>query len=174
MNNALILRNLFRAIFLMGLQVLVLQHINLGGGNFNYILVFIYPLFLMLLPRAMPTWLMLIIGFFYGYCIDSFIDTLGMHTAACVFSAFARSFYLNLLEPQGGYKEGISPTKRQMGFPWFFRYSFLFMLVHIFFFFCVEVFTLLYLGKILMYTLPSFIISLFVVIIYSFLFDPAE
>jgi hypothetical protein len=174
MNNALILRNLFRAIFLMMLQVLVFQHINLGGGNFNYILVFVYPIFLMFLPMGTPTWLLLIIGFFYGYCIDTFIDTLGMHTAACVLSAFLRSFILGIVEPQGGYKDGISPTRRQMGFPWFLRYASLFMFTHVFYFFCVEVFTLLYIGKIMMYTLPSFVISLVVVMIYSFLFDPVD
>lgn len=174
MNNALVLRNLFRGVFLMMLQVLVLHQIKLGGTEFNYIIIFIYPIFLMLLPMTTPTWLMLIIGFFYGYCIDVFLDTLGMHTAACVFSVFIRSYLLNILEPQGGYKAGISPTRRQMGFPWFLRYTALFLFIHIFYFSCVHVFTLLYIGRIFMYTLPSFAISLVLVMIYSILFDPVE
>jgi hypothetical protein len=174
MGNTVILRNLVRAVILMIFQVLVLNQINLGGKDFNYISIFIYPIFLMFLPITMPVWLMLIIGFFYGYCLDVFGDTTGMHTATCVFSVFMRSFLLNILEPQGGYKDGISPTRRRMGFPWFLRYAAIFMLLHIFYFYCVEVFTLLYIGKILMHTLPSFIISFVLVMIYSFMFDPAD
>ena len=174
MGNTLILRNLIRAVILMIFQVLVLNQINLGGKDFNYITIFIYPIFLMFLPITMPTWLMLIIGFFYGYCLDTFSDTIGVHTATCVFTVFIRSFLLGMLEPQGGYKAGTSPTRRRMGFPWFLRYASIFMLLHIFYFYCVEVFTLLYIGKIVMYTLPSFLISFILVMIYSFLFDPAD
>ena len=174
MNNTLILRNLIRAVFLMAFQVLVLNQINLGGTSFNYISIFIYPIFLMFLPISTPTWLMLIIGFFYGYCIDVFSDTSGMHTATCVFTGFIRSILLNAFEPQGGYKDGVSPTRRRMGFPWFLRFASVFMFLHIFYFFCVEVFTLLYIGKIMMHTIPSFLISIVFVMIYSFLFDPAE
>lgn len=174
MGNTLILRNLVRAVILMVFQVLVLNHINLGGKSFNYITIFIYPIFLMFLPITLPTWIMLIIGFFYGYCIDVFGDTMGKHTATSVFIVFVRSFLLQMLEPQGGYKQGTSPTRRRMGFPWFLRYASIFMFLHVFYFFCVEIFTLLYIGKILMYTLPSYIISLIFVMIYSFLFDPAD
>jgi hypothetical protein len=174
MGNTLILRNLFRAVILMVFQVLVLNRINLGGNDFNYISIFIYPIFFLFLPIAMPTWLMLIIGFFYGYCLDVFTDTPGIHAATCVFIVFIRSFLLRTLEPQGGYKEGASPTRRRMGFPWFLRYASIFMFLHVFYFFCVEVFTLLYIGKIMMHTLPSFIISFVLVMIYSFLFDPAD
>jgi hypothetical protein len=174
MGNTLILRNLLRAVILMIFQVLVLNQINLGGKDFNYITIFVYPIFLMFLPITAPTWLLLIIGFFYGYCLDVFSDTIGIHTATCVFSVFIRSFLLNTLEPQGGYKDGTSPTRRRMGFPWFLRYASIFMFLHVFYFYCVEVFTLLYIGKIVMYTLPSFIISFILVMIYSFLFDPAD
>lgn len=174
MSNTLILRNLLRSVFLLAFQVLVLKQINLGGAEFNYINIFLYPVFLMFLPISTPVWAMIGIGFFYGYCIDVFSDTIGMHTATCVFTAYIRIFLLSFLEPQGGYKEGVSPTRSRMGFPWFLRYSSLFMLIHVFFFFCVEVFTPLYIVKILTYTLPSFAISFFCVMIYSFLLDPAE
>ena len=174
MSNTLILRNLLRAVFLLAFQVLVLKEINLGGGAFNYINIFLYPVFLMFLPISTPGWLCMIIGFFYGYTIDIFYDTIGMHAATCVFSCYIRTYLLNIFEPQGGYKEGTSPTRNRMGFLWFLRYAGIFILLHVFFFFCVEVFTPLYIVKILKYTLPSFVISFIFVMIYSFLFDPAE
>ena len=174
MSNTVILRNLIRAVFLLAVQVLVLRQLNVGGADFNYINIFLYPIFLMLLPMATPIWLMMIIGFFYGFSIDFFSNTIGMHTAACVLTTFVRMPLLQFLEPQGGYKQGISPTRRRMGFAWFLRYAGLFMFLHIFTFFCVEVFTPLYMGKILLYTLPSFVISFIFVMLISFIVDPVE
>jgi hypothetical protein len=174
MNNTLILRNLIRAIFLMAVQVLVLNQISLGGLSFNYITIFLYPIFLMFLPMSTPTWLMLIIGFFYGYGIDVFTGKIGMHAATCVFTTYLRSGLLMLLEPQGGYKDGISPTRKKMGFLLFLRYAAIFVFLHIFFFFCVEEFTLVYIVRILKKTVPSYIVSMVFIMIYSFLFDPAE
>lgn len=174
MSNTVILRNLIRAVFLLAVQVLVLRQLNIGGADFNYINIFLYPIFLMLLPMSTPIWLMMAIGFFYGFSIDVFSNTMGMHAATCVLTTYVRMPLLHFLEPQGGYKQGISPTRNRMGFPWFLRYSSLFMFLHIFTFFCVEVFTPLYMGKILMYTLPSFVASFIFVMLLSFIVDPVE
>jgi rod shape-determining protein MreD len=174
MSNSLILRNLFRAVFLMAVQVLVLSRINLGGANFNYISIFLYPLFLMFLPLRTPTWAILLMGFAYGYCIDVFLDTIGMHTATCVLSGFVRSGLIRSFEPQGGYKESASLTRRSMGIFWFFKFAAAFLFIHIFVFFSVEEFTPFYWKKIIFATIPSYAISLVFTLIYSFLFDPAE
>ena len=98
MSNTLVLRNVIRAIFLLAFQVLVLSQINLGGKPFSYISIFIYPLFLMFLPFTTPTWLMMLIGFIYGYIIDTFLNTLGMHAATCVFMAYIRSILIRFFE----------------------------------------------------------------------------
>jgi rod shape-determining protein MreD len=174
MSNSVILRNLFRAVFLMAFQVLVLAQIHLGGDTFNYITIFIYPLFLMFLPIRTPTWVLLFLGFAYGFCIDVFLGTMGMHTATCVVSAFVRSGLIRSFEPQGGYKESATLTRRSMGVFWFFRYAASFLFIHIFVFFSVEEFTPFYWKKIVFYTIPSYAISLVFSLIYSFLFDPAE
>ncbi len=174
MSNTLILRNVLRAVFLLAVQVLVLKQINLGGTDFNYISIFLYPVFLMFLPIVTPVWLMMVIGFIYGYSIDVFSDTIGMHAATCVFMSYLRSPLLQFLEPQGGYNGGLSPTRNRMGFPWFIRYAAIFVFLHVFIFFCVEVFTPLYFGRILLYTLSSFVVSFIFVMIYSILFDPVE
>ena len=174
MNNTLIIRYVLRAVLLLAFQVLVLNKIMVGSGIFNHITLFLYPVFLMYWPINTPTWLLLLVGFVYGLGIDIFSDTMGMHAATGVFSAFLRSGYLRLLEPQGGYKEGVSPTRRTMGFIWFLRYIALFMFLHCFLFFSVEEFTPFYWKKILFATIPSYVLSLVVVLVYSFLFDPAD
>ncbi len=174
MSNTVILRNITRAIFLLAFQVLVLSQINLGGKPFSYISIFIYPLFLMFLPLTAPLWSLMVIGFLYGYVLDIFMDSIGMHAATCVFSVYARATLIRVFEPQGGYKDRSSATRRSMGFIWFLRYASVFMLLHIFFFFSVEEFTPFYWRKIVFYTIPSYLISMVLVMIYSFLLDPAE
>ena len=174
MNNTTLLRNTFRAILLLIIQVLILKRINLGGDAFNYISIFIYPIFLLYLPMSIPLWVMLLVGAFYGYCIDIFYDTIGMNMAACIFSAYIRSWLIQILEPQGGYKLGISPTRRQLGFQWFMTYAAGFMFLHIFFFFSVEEFTPFYWKKIIFNTFPSFIVSMLLVVALSLVFDPSE
>ena len=168
------LRNIFRAIILLIIQVLILKRINLGGDNFNYISIFIYPIFLIYLPMSVPIWAMLLIGAFYGYCVDIFYDTIGMNMAACIFSAYARSLLLQIMEPQGGYKSGISPARRQLGFQWFITFAAVFMFLHIFFFFSVEEFTPFYWKKIVFNTIPSFAVSLLLVVVHSLVFDPSD
>lgn len=174
MNNTLIVRNVFRAVFLLAFQVLVLSQMNVGGADFNYITIFIYPLFLMFLPLRIPTWALLLIGFAYGYMIDIFLGTNGMHMATCVASAFIRPGLIRMFEPKGGYKERASPTRRTMGFIWFLRFAAAFLFIHIFIFFSVEEFTPFYWRKIVFSTVPSYLVSLFFTMVYSFLFDPSE
>jgi hypothetical protein len=174
MSNTIILRNIIRAAFLLAFQVLVLNQIDLGGKPFSYISMFIYPLFLMFLPLSAPLWLLMLVGFVYGYVVDSFTDAVGMHAAASVFSVYVRATLIRFFEPQGGYKDNSSATRRSMGFLWFLRYASIFMFLHIFFFFSVEEFTPFYWRKIVFYTIPSYLISMVLVMIYSFLFDPAE
>lgn len=170
----MIWRNLLRGVFLLAFQVLILKQVNLGFGSFNHITIFLYPIFLMMLPMETPVWLMLVIGAFYGFCIDSFSDTIGMHTATSIFTTYLRSGLFRILEPQGGYKQGASPTKYNFGFLWYARYALTFVFLHVFIFFSVEAFTPFRWKIILMATLPSFIISGLLVMIYSILFDPKE
>ncbi|MEN9611372.1 MAG: hypothetical protein RLZZ628_2186 [Bacteroidota bacterium] len=172
--SSILLRNLFRFIFLMALQILVLKGVNLGGADFNYITIFVYPLFLMSLPLNTPPFLMLLIGFLTGLTLDSFYDSIGMHAATCVFMAYIRQWMLNVLEPAGGYKEGVSPTKRNFGFLFFVKYACFFMLLHTLFYFSVEAYTFVYWRQILSKTAPSFGVSFLFIMLYSFIFDPAE
>ena len=174
MNNTTLLRNIFRAIILLVIQVFILKRISLGGDNFNYISIFIYPIFLMYLPISTPVWGMVLLGAVYGYSIDIFYDTIGMNMAASIFSAFVRSWLIKVLEPQGGYKLGISPTRRQLGFQWFIYFAAVFMFIHIFIFYSVEEFTPFYWKKIEFNTIPSYVVSLLLVAVHSLVFDPSN
>ena len=75
--------NIFRFILLILFQVLILDHVELGG----YLNPFLYVMFILMLPFETPDWLVLLLGFITGLTLDMFTDTIGMHTASCVWLA---------------------------------------------------------------------------------------
>lgn len=134
----LVSRNIIRFIFLVLLQVLILNNINLGG----YINPYLYVLFILMLPFETPKWLLLISAFLLGLSIDMFSDTAGLHSAACVFMAYCRPFILNVASSKQEYEQGagIQPTIRDLGFNWFFSYSLILVSIHHLLLFYLEVF----------------------------------
>lgn len=78
------------------------------------------------------------IGFFMGFFVDIFYDSLGMHTASTVFLAFLRKPWLNANIPTGGYDENVQPSILNMGFVWFTAYSLPLILIHHFSFFYID------------------------------------
>ncbi len=172
--SSLILNNIFRFVVLVLIQVLLLKDLELGGTNFNYIQVYVYPVLLFLLPVNINRSYLLLYGFFLGLVIDMFYGSPGMHASACVFVAYVRQVILRGLEPRGGYNESYSPTKYRMGVTWFLRYMAIMLGIHLFFFFSVEAFSFAYLQSILLKTISSFIISFIVIGIYVFISNPKD
>lgn len=170
----LILNNIFRFSILVTIQVLLLKDLELGGTNFNYIQVYIYPILLLLLPVGINRSYLLLIGFFLGLLIDIFYSSLGVHASASVFIAYIRPYILKGFEPRGGYNESHSPTKYRMGNTWFFRYLAIMLVLHLFFLFSVEAFSFVYIQSILLKTISSFIISFIVIAIYTFISNPKD
>ncbi len=76
-------------------QGLILNNIEFG----SYVVPFLYVIFILALPFETPNWLVLIIGFVLGLTVDSFTNTLGMHTSATVIMAFCRAYVLKLIKP---------------------------------------------------------------------------
>ncbi len=131
-----ILRNIFRFIFLVAIQVLVLNHIQ-WSGYFN---PYVYILFILMLPLETPRWLLLVLALFIGLTIDMFGNTSGMHAAASVFVAFARPGILRLIAPRDGYEAETSLTPQVMGLKWFITYVSILVFLHHLVYFYVEVF----------------------------------
>lgn len=131
-----VVKNSLRFIFLVLFQVLILNHIQLGG----YLNPFLYVLFIIMLPFQTPDWLVLLLSFILGISIDMFSDTGGLHAAASVLLAFMRQPILKLISPRDGYDVVLQPTVQQFGFGWFFSYAGILVLVHHFFLFYLEAF----------------------------------
>jgi hypothetical protein len=151
------------------MQVLVFKRIAFANTS-----IFIYPIFIMLLPAEIPSALAIGISFVFGISLDFFYDSPGIHAGTCVFTAFLRYYLLGFMEPKGGYPLNSAPTKSKLGVPWFLRYSAIFMLVHLFIYFSIEAFSFVHIATILVKTCFSFVLSMIFVSIYQFLLDPKE
>ena len=116
--NKLVLKNVLRFIFLIGIQVLVLNNVLF----MNYINPYIYILFILLLPFDTARWLLLVLSFALGFSVDAFQNTMGLHAFSCVFIAFIRRPILYFLLPQIRNKNKITlsfstriwPTKERL------------------------------------------------------------
>lgn len=172
--NSSIIKHGIRFVLLVLAQILIFKSIDLDTNGFSYFTIFIYPVFILLLPIRTPTVLVVLLGFLLGLTVDVFYDSLGVHAGASVFSAFIRSTILHLLEPRGGYEVNASPTKSNYGINFFFKYAAIFMFFHIVVYFSLEIFTPVYFNEIFIRTGFSFILSILFIIIYQYLFNPKE
>ena len=170
--NRTVQRNIGRFIFFVLLQVLILKRIHIGGPDFSYFYILIYPIPLLMLPVRTPRIALLIIAFVCGLLIDVFYDSPGVHAGALVFTAFLRPFVLKYLEPDTGYATTDVPVASRFGLIWYLQYSGILLLIFLLVYFSLEMFSYVFWTTILLKTIFSFIISLALVIIHQILFNP--
>lgn len=89
MNNTITL-HIVRFISLVLIQVIVLNNINFLG----FINPYIYILFIILYPINNNRILFIFLSFLLGLSVDLFLDSGGVHAAACVFIAYIRPLFL--------------------------------------------------------------------------------
>lgn len=131
-----IINGVVQFVFLIVLQVLVLNNIQFSG----YVNPYLYILFILWLPLQTPKFLLLFLAFILGLSVDLFSNTLGMHTSATVFMAFCRPYILQILIPRDGYEINQVPSIRDFDFKWFAAYTSMLAFLHHLFLFYVEVF----------------------------------
>jgi len=131
------IRNIVRFIALVLFQVLVLNHMNLGG----YINPYVYVLFILLLPVLVNKSGMLILAFLTGLTIDFFGNTLGLHAAATVLMAYARPAILRVFFKNLDFSAGEEPDITKLKPGGFFKYSLVMVFVHHSALFFLEVFS---------------------------------
>ncbi len=124
------LREIVSAILLfvlyLALQILLTRNIVL----FDYAFCFIYIACVLLLPNEISlTWLLLI-AFATGIVVDTFYNTLGMHTAATVLMAYCRPLIVRAQIDVPGLESRIEFSLQELGVGTFFRYVFVLTLIH--------------------------------------------
>ena len=165
MNRTLL--NIIRFVVLVIAQVLIVNHIRLGG----YVHPYIYLIFVMLLPINMPGWQLLLSGFGIGLVIDLFMGTLGMHAGATTLMAFCRPTIIRLVSGSQKFENIKEPNVNQLGFPWFLRYALCMVFVHNFMLFMLEGFSFHLVGQALLRILISVPVSLFLILLILYLFS---
>ncbi len=131
-----IIQQLIRFLFLIVVQVVILNHIQWSG----YVNPYVYVLFILLLPVEIPNWLLLLLCLITGLTIDMFGNSGGMHAAATVLMGFARPGVLRLIAPRDGYELETKLSPQVLGFNWFIAYTAMMVLIHHFAYFYIEVF----------------------------------
>ena len=166
--NSTILNNSARFVFLLLFQVLVFNNINL----FGYINPFPYVLFIILFPVNGNRNSLLIASFFLGLVLDLFLNSGGVHTAACVVLAFVRpylfkfSFGLSYEYQTVRLNDVLTPER--------FSFIFLAVIIHHFSLFLLELFSVEFIWEIGLRTLISTIFTIIICILLIYLIKPSK
>lgn len=92
-----LLKNMIRFVAFILFQVYILNQVP---PLHQYLVPYLYFLFILWLPFNISRFWLLVISFIFGLCLDYFTGTYGLHAAPCVLIAYIRPFLLNLLIPQ--------------------------------------------------------------------------
>ena len=152
-------------VLLITLQLLIFNNIEFSG----YINPFVYVMFILILPVAIPSWILLLLSFLTGFVIDLFCGTLGVHVFATVIAGFARPWVLSLNVTAEGAEAEMSPSSYRSGLRWFLIYTFTVVLVHHLALFLVEIFSLRHFFQTLIRVLLSTAVTTFFIVLFDFI-----
>ena len=157
---------IIRFVVLVLFQVLVINHIRLGG----YVHPYIYLVFIMLLPFSTPKWQLLVLGFALGLSVDLFTGTPGLHAGATTLMAFCRPSIIKIVSGNQKFENIQEPNLGQLGGIWFLRYALCLVLVHHFALFLLESFSFRLIGQVLLRILLSVPVSVFLIMMTLYIF----
>ena len=160
------LRYFWYALLVVVFQVFVLNQLDLPFGG----QLVIAPLFIMLLPFDVPSFLLLLIGFVLGMILDMFMNTFGLTASALVFFSFLRPIIFNWFRPKEEYDITKTPSIREMGWFWFLSVYSLLSFSFFVWFFLVEIFRISEIDLIIRNSLSSFIYSLAFAILFQYFY----
>lgn len=159
-------KDIVRFFVLIVLQVLLLDHINLGG----YINPDLYVFFILLLPFEIPGWILLISSFLIGLSVDIFSNSTGLHAAASVFIAYLRPWVIRRAGSPADYEGNLKPGIADMGFRWFLSYAAILIFAHQLIIALLDSFRFAEAGMIFIRLIVSTLFTLTLVIIAEYLF----
>ena len=126
-----LVRNIIRLIVFLLVQVFVLNKIPFLH---QFVVPYLYYLFILWLPFSIPRTGLLVIGFFTGLFLDYFMWQPGLHAAACVLVAYIRPFIIGLLLPKDTQELNFrEPSPLALGWAAYSVYIFVLTVVHHFY-----------------------------------------
>ncbi|MBS1626556.1 MAG: rod shape-determining protein MreD [Bacteroidetes bacterium] len=131
-----IVKNILRFIFFLLVQIYVLDKVP---PLHQFIVPYLYFLFILWLPFNINRFVLLLIAFIYGLALDYFSGTYGLHATCCTLIAYIRPFLLNLLIPQETTERSyIEPSIKSMGWAPYSLYVVLLTFIHHFYLVLIE------------------------------------
>lgn len=164
--NKLVWRNIGRFVLLMLLQLLVLDHVYLGG----YVMPMLYVLFILMLPTSMRRIPLLLTAFGTGLVMDVMAGALGFHALACTVVAMMRIGFADRILTRGENVVIDTPGIYTVTPQWFISYLMLLLAVFYLVFYTVEVFTFRGFGGVLLATLCSTLVTTLLAVLYQVAF----
>lgn len=123
-----LLKNIIRFIGFLLVQVYVLNKVP---PVHQFVVPYLYFLYILWLPFGISRWWLLIIAFAFGMSLDYFLGTPGLHAAPCVLIAYLRPFLLNLFIAQESTEQSFAePSLKSMGATPYFLYIFILTFIH--------------------------------------------
>jgi rod shape-determining protein MreD len=148
----------------MLLQVLLFDQLQLWGACHPYI----YLLCLLMMPITLSPIVDMLIGAGIGLIMDVFCNSLGIHTASCILIMFLRPYLLGvILNDKDRLNEQVS--LRAIGMEAFIKYTVTLVLIHHLTVFSLAAWSWQHIGFVLLETLVSSAITIFVIIGYNIL-----
>jgi hypothetical protein len=123
-----LVKNIIRFILFILLQAYVLNNIP---PLHQFIVPYLYFLFILWLPFSINRFALLMIAFIFGLSMDFFSSTPGLHAAPCLLIAYVRPFLLALLLPQETTELSyVEPSLKSMGWAPYFVYVLILTFMH--------------------------------------------
>ena len=133
--NSLI-KNIIRFFVFIIIQVFILNRVP---PLHQFIVPYLYFVFILWLPYTINRVLLLFIAFLFGLSLDYFTGTLGLHAAPCVLIAYLRPFILTLIIPQDNNEHSYAePSRKSLGFTLYALYIALLTFIHHFYLVVIE------------------------------------
>lgn len=152
-------------IILIALQLLIFNNIQFSG----YVNPYVYVMFILILPVAIPSWIILLLSFLTGFVIDLFSGTMGVHTFASVMAGFVRPWVLSLNVTAEASEADMSPSSYKSGLRWFLIYTLTVVLIHHLALFYIELFSLRNFFHTLLRVLLSTVATTFFIVLFDFI-----
>ena len=131
-----LLKNILRFALFILFQVFILNEVP---PLHQFIIPYIYFLYILWLPFNTNRFLLLLISFAFGLTLDYFTGSGGLHAAPCVLIAYLRPFLLKLLIPQDTTEHSyLEPSIKSMGWAPYSLYVALLTFIHHFLLVLIE------------------------------------
>ena len=159
-----------RFALLLLIQLLVLNHVFLGGYTFPML----YLLAILMLPTNMKRIPLLLIAFGTGLLVDVMNNMLGFHALACTVVAMMRILFADRILTRGEPTAIDRPSIYSVSPQYFISYMLILVASFYLIFFTVELFGFRSFGSVLLATIFSTVVTSLLAALYQFIFLKKE